>query len=438
MSNVSHKPMITTIIPTYRRPKLCRTEIGGYNSTLIIIPTRNRADLAINAIRSVLNQPDCNVDVLVSDNSTESEEIRKLSEFSKQLKDTRVQYIRPPNLLPMSEHWDWVMQQGLRLYDANHFIYLTDRMIFKPNSLKPILDIAKRHPDKVISYGHDRINDYERPIRLEQNHWTGKLFEIDSSRLLFLTTRCIVHVSFPRMLNCVVPRAVLEKIRKRFGKVFDSVSPDFCFCFRCLDTVDSIIYYDAMLLIHYAIDRSNGASISRGIISKDSADFLSNLKNKNMCDMAPIPEIRTVWNAIIHEYYFVKQETQSSKFVDVDKTSYLSVLAHGTNEIFDPTLKSEMFGLLKANGWNERKNTNAFMRNIFSLKTVLRALDKSFFPAKKFNTTSEAIAYASKFPRRNYPVCCISNSFIGHGLRRIISLKLMFLNKSKLMARSTK
>lgn len=378
-----------------------------FNGVLVVIPTRNRADLAINAIQSVLNQPDCDIRVLVSDNSTEAMESLKLFKFWRRLKDSRLQYIRPSTPLPMSKHWNWAMQQTLGRYNASHFIYLTDRMIFKVGSLKAILDITEKHPNKIISYGHDRINDYEFPVCLEQNHWTGKLLEIDSSHLIHLASKSVAHVSFPRMLNCIVPRSILEAMRKKFGSVFDSVSPDFCFCFRCLDTVKSILYYDAMPLIHYAIDRSNGASISRGLMSKDSKDFMADLKKKDMCYLAPIPEIRTVWNGIIHEYYFVKNEARNAKFPDVDKTCYLSALAHETSQILDPGLKSEILELLRVNGWNgwkESKGASAFAQKALSLKTYLRALKKGFFPTKKFKNSSEAIHYVSKHPRKKYPI----------------------------------
>ena len=43
---------------------------GGYNGSVVVVPTRNRAQIAMNAIRSVVDQPVDNVQILVSDNST--------------------------------------------------------------------------------------------------------------------------------------------------------------------------------------------------------------------------------------------------------------------------------------------------------------------------------------------------------------------------------
>src|SRR4051794_10821383 len=112
------------------REEFCELTLS-YNGVVVVIPTRNRADLAINAIRSVLTQPGCDVQVLVSDNSTTDEDAGTLIRFCEQLKDERLRYIRPPESMSMSVHWEWAMQQALHLYSANHFSYLTDRMIFR-------------------------------------------------------------------------------------------------------------------------------------------------------------------------------------------------------------------------------------------------------------------------------------------------------------------
>src|SRR5438045_4065205 len=98
---------------------------------VVVIPTRNRSDLARNAVESVISQVDCAVDVFVSDNSTTSESRSDLSSYCHELGNERLRYLAPPAPLPMAKHWDWAMQQALSLYDSAHFTFLTDRMLFK-------------------------------------------------------------------------------------------------------------------------------------------------------------------------------------------------------------------------------------------------------------------------------------------------------------------
>src|SRR5687767_14195030 len=97
---------------------------------VIVIPTRNRADLAQNAIKSVLDQSRCNPVVIVSDNSTIALEVEKLRTYCETLNDARVKYVRPHTPLPMPDHWEWALVQALAMTDVSHLMYLTDRMVF--------------------------------------------------------------------------------------------------------------------------------------------------------------------------------------------------------------------------------------------------------------------------------------------------------------------
>src|SRR5712691_2502676 len=149
----------------------------SYGGMIVIIPTRNRAELARNALDSVLSQPDCEVRVLVSDNSTTSADRAELSRYCQQLRHERLRYLTPPEPLPTTQHWDWAIQQALSLYDSRHFTFLTDRMMFKPDVLRPLLEIVRVYPDKILSYMHDKVDDFSSPAVLHQYTWTGNLYE---------------------------------------------------------------------------------------------------------------------------------------------------------------------------------------------------------------------------------------------------------------------
>jgi len=313
----------------------------------IVIPSRNRAALAKNAIQSVLDQVNSEIQVFVSDNSTDDVERESLRDSCYGNKDPRLGYLKPPQPLPMADHWEWAVKQALAVPDISHILFLTDRMVFKQNGLRELLEAVRRYPGKVISYNHDRIDDLTKPIRLEQFRWSGLIFELNTSDLLAAAAELRWHfwVSLPRMLNCVVPRDVLEAINMRFGNIFSSIAPDFCFAYRCLETLESIFYFDKALLVHYAQDRSNGSSQLRGNVSKDHADFLNNLKGKPVNYLAPIPEFKTVMNAIVHEYCFVQQETRSLKFRPVNRKNYLDYIAFEITGMPESSIKQEMLAL---------------------------------------------------------------------------------------------
>src|SRR5712664_464193 len=118
---------------------------------------------------------------MVSDNSTVPKETERLSGFCRSL---NVHYLMPPEPMPMSPHWDWAIGQAMAQPDATHFTYLTDRMVFRPGALRGLVDIVSAMPSKVISYNHDLIDDFSRPVSLHEFRWTGRVVEIDSAYLL--------------------------------------------------------------------------------------------------------------------------------------------------------------------------------------------------------------------------------------------------------------
>jgi hypothetical protein len=405
-----------------------------YHFTVVVIPTRNRASIAKRAIRSVLDQPGCDVRVMVSDNSTAPEELEDLQKYCAELNDNRLRYVRPPRPLPMANHWEWAIQEALRSYNANHFLYLTDRMMFKPLRLKEVLDRVAAYPDKVLSYNHDRIVDDRIPIRIEQHEYTGELFEIRTLRLSYLLSQSIFPHAFPRMLNCVVPRDVLNRIQEHFGSVFASISPDFLFCCRCLELEETILFYDKSPIFHYALGRSHGASVSRGETTGDAQDFAANLTVDSSFrnHATPIPELITAANAIFNEYLLCKQETKSSRFFEVDLQKYLRVNAAEVSEFSDPNLKARLHALLKAHGLiepiDERRpnlSASAMMRKLISPRVVWNKVSRGLKPAItgdatkpvwlflarhfgvappsensfQFDDLEQAIDYLAKFPR---------------------------------------
>ncbi len=159
----------------------------------------------------------------------------------------------------------------------------------------------------------------------------------------------------PRMLNCIVPRAIFDRFKARFGNVFASIAPDFNFCFRCLDLEESILFLDKSPMFHYALNRSNGASVSRGEMTADNADFTANLPIDNsMRNYAtPIPQLNTAVNAVFNEYLIYKQESMSPRFFDLDFQKYLEINAVEITEVSDPRLKAEMHSLLEQHGYRE-------------------------------------------------------------------------------------
>jgi glycosyltransferase involved in cell wall biosynthesis len=171
----------------------------------VVVPTRDRAELAVTAVRSVVEQG-ARVRIVVSDNSSVDAEKERLRQTCRELGG--VHYVRPAASLPMPQHWEWAMEQARALDDPTHVAFLTDRMVFRPGSLARLLGHLERHPDRVVSYNHDALDDVRRPVRLFQKRGSDRVFRIPVRVLVERAARAVPLVYLPRMLNCAVPTAV--------------------------------------------------------------------------------------------------------------------------------------------------------------------------------------------------------------------------------------
>jgi hypothetical protein len=299
------------------------------------------------------------------------------------------------------------MEKALSLFDGSHVAFLTDRMMFKPDALKHLLAIIADYPDRILSYMHDMVDDYQVPVVVRQYTWTGNLYEVPTRRLLELAAHSVMYdTAVPRMLNCLVPRRVLEAIRHRFGSFFASISPDWNFAFRALECEDSILFYDKGAMVHYAQDLSNGQSVHYGIENEAYSTFWQDTAGQPINNGSPFPEIATVWNGIISEYCLVKDITKSPKFPKLNVEDYMRVLAWGIEQIKNPERRQRMREFLSARGWKyeeakrEQKHSDASTTKEERPAESARQVEEFSVNAIEFQSKSAALDYALRNPRK--------------------------------------
>ena len=298
------------------------TATQALQKLLIVVPTRNRPELALNAITSILESDESSIEVMVSDNSTVSAYVDQVAQFVAQCGDQRLFLYRPPEPLAMTPHWDWALALACERPGVSHVVVLTDRMIFKRDALTALREISAHRPGSIISYNHDRIVDHRLPMRVELQEWTDEVLSVQSETLLELSSRCVFPQALPRLLNCVTPVSVLQAVERECGNYVGSISPDYSFCYRALSLVPDIIFWDRSPIVHYALARSNGESTARGVETSDSVDFLR-AAAVPMCSRAPMPGVFTLVNAMLHEYVVARDETMSASFPAIDKRVYV-------------------------------------------------------------------------------------------------------------------
>ncbi|HEX2086573.1 MAG TPA: glycosyltransferase [Solirubrobacteraceae bacterium] len=394
------------------------------------IPTRNRRDLAMAAVESVVSSARREVAVVVSDNSTDDHDLEPLRELC--ARHDGVSYVRPPEPLAMPDHWEWLWHRIREAADPTHVAYLTDRMVFTPGALPDLLAIVERHPDRVLSYREDRIDDLTTPVQLVQSQWTGQLLELDPRRLIELSSRGDYGDHLPRMLNSIAPVEVVDAVEERFGDVFRTVSPDYGFAFRSLTVSGPILYLDRGCLIHYGMLRSAGISYLRARPNDAARDFERRLTSERF-GATPEPRLETIGNAIYQEYCLAREQAGPEWFPPVDLESYLAVNAISATRMEDPEWRRRTEALLRERGWTRRRRAQraaahalriasyfarhptAFARSVKrqlwdrppgtpAARLLPRlGIDPRIRDDLRFDDVRSAIAYAGAHPRRRTP-----------------------------------
>lgn len=370
------------------------------------------------------------VTVVLSDNSTEPEESERLRAFCERGPDS-LRYVRPPEPLAMSPHWEWLWHTIRDTFAPTHVTYLTDRLAFTQGSLAALAEAAEGNPDHVISYHWDSIKDATSPVELVQAPWTGQLLELDAAKLIELSSRGVFGDYIPRLMNSVAPVSLLEAVERRFGDVFGAISPDFRIAYRSLAIVDSILYLDRACVIEHGMARSHGYNYKVGNVNSDSADF-ARLAGERF-GATPEPHFETVVNAIFQEYCSTRRELGGDRFPSVDWLSYLRANAASTDRIEAPEKRTRMQELLRARGWTRRHSVRHvagltaqmagyFLHHPAALgRTIKRQLwdrppgTPAAYLAPKiglspglrddllFESSAEALAYANAHPRPRAP-----------------------------------
>lgn len=372
----------------------------------VIIPTRNRASLAMDAVRSLLDQ-DGALEIYVSDTSASPEALRKFCR-----NDPRVTYLRPDGELSAAAHWDWAIRQTMERSAATHFTVHHDRSFSKPRQWGSLASVAQRHPNSVITFNTDSIHPLPPPLRLWQAPSTGKVFMIRTARAAELIAAArvaeVVH-ALPMFANSVVPRSVLESIVDRFGDVCRSTSPDLSFMVRFLSLHDDYLHADRSMSVLYAAHRSNGMGFLRGG-GGDFDDFVRLHGNRPWLDAAPLPGVNLGCNMVFHEYELVRRQT-GDRLPPLDGNACVNHLGKSLSLVENPQTKQALRAILEQNGWRPaddephpprswraavREKLVLFQADLFG---VMPALISGF----AFRSDKQALHYALKYPRRPEP-----------------------------------
>ena len=83
----------------------------------------------------------------------------------------------------------------------------------RPMRSRSLLAVVERPPRQDRQLQPRRARRPRSPIGLRLFPWSGKVLEIDSAHLLYLSSRGVIRAPLPRMMNSIVPRGHFRRAR---------------------------------------------------------------------------------------------------------------------------------------------------------------------------------------------------------------------------------
>lgn len=154
----------------------------------VIIPTFNRRDYFKLALDSALNQTYRNIEVIVSDNSTNDETENLMQEYL--ANDDRIKYFRHENFTA-NDNWNFCRHYNNP--DAEYVNWLMDDDLFYPRKIEVMVQIYRDNPDvSLVSSIRDVIDENgnvfsQRMPQPEALNKTMKVNGDEAARMMFYT-----------------------------------------------------------------------------------------------------------------------------------------------------------------------------------------------------------------------------------------------------------
>ncbi|MCA9115911.1 MAG: glycosyltransferase family 2 protein [Planctomycetaceae bacterium] len=266
----------------------------------VVIPTRNRPTYAADALTSVLLQDFSDVEIIVSDNSTDSELAGQLASF---VEGTPAKYIRPPRDCAMPDHWEF----ATRTTKGQYVLVLSDRSVLKANALRTIHESLAREQDR-IGVCSWTWSMHDEKLGVELRHSRPRMpKEISVVRSEDVSASVgspsgTPTGALPRGLNSCYRADLADSIRAKHGTLFRRLNPDFTSAFLLLAEVEHMLYIDRPLFISTGLGVSNGGV---GYIT-ESTSYLNSLELAEPFPSVPIKS-PLVENSIFEDFLAMRQ-----------------------------------------------------------------------------------------------------------------------------------
>jgi len=379
----------------------------------IIIPTRNRAEYAISAIRSVLNITSPKVELVVQDNSSNKD----LEEYlSLNICDSRVRYNHTTEQLDMVENFNGAAEMAT----GEYITFLGDDDGVNPE----IVD--------AVAWAKAKGFDALLPTRPAQYYWpdmrlfyygarfastfnikpfTSKIsfpdVEVEMRKCVKTASQHYLDSSLPKVYYGIVKRECMEKVKAKTGTYFPGPSPDVAGAMAVANFVKRICKIDYPLFLPGSSGKSMGGlgAVKKHVGRLADQPHLPVKYVRNWSNIVPaFFSGNTIWGEdIVQALRATGREDILRDFnipllhamCAVFNPDYLSI----TMRNFYPALRTMKIGCVRGTlrfAYDYFYTWGLRVRSLVANLTHLLSLDKSY-TVKRLNNIEEAVDVLTEY-----------------------------------------
>lgn len=223
----------------------------------IIIPTRDRCDTLIYALKTCTNQLYTNLEILICDNCS----LDSTREYVESLDDNRIKYINSGKRLSMSHNWEHALNHA----SGDFITYLGDDDGFLPGAIAEMVKILNATQLKALVWNWGSYYWPNCPSNFSRNlliYPLGEKIEIrNSAKMLNKVLEFEASYSeLPFLYKGIISKELLNSIKvKSRGIFFHSSSPDLYSAIVIAANTNEYVYSQKPYSLNGTSAHSNGA-----------------------------------------------------------------------------------------------------------------------------------------------------------------------------------
>lgn len=268
----------------------------------ILIPTRDRTDQLYSALISALNQTYTNLQIVVHDNSVNTDVKPYIKDL---LKDPRVEYYKAKDDLSMTENWN----TGYALCTGDYFVRLDDDNVYKNNFIEESLKVIEKKNFDMMIYSclYTDLNNSEYLL----HEIDETIFQLSSKLYLYMEYNAFTDSNY-----VIYSKSLLEKVIQDGFDLYHTNLPDRFLHYRIINLKNNLDIQIGFSTIPMGVSRYDYRPRHK------STDSLKRINYKSVLDMDEIVQHKdcsdnfALHRALTIRYFFRRFDSNLKDFFE--------------------------------------------------------------------------------------------------------------------------